>query len=338
MSGQIRKKAMRCDAAARWLMLYLYDELAACERELLEAHLAECPDCRQALERARILLRQVATYSRPEPDSRLLEQCRSRLGETLDELARTPSWRRWLSGLHPFSWLASHPAMGTALLILLGVVVGYGVPRWLEQASEGSLAAAPVITVHPQPSEAELMNAQVQGIHWIGSGADGDLRVEIQLAAERPLLLQGDPADDRVKFVLMRVARGYEWADPSLRMDSLNVLATKNGDAEVRRTLCEVARKDHNPAVRLKALEALRGAEQDERVRQTLLELLLQDENPGVRVEAINGLRALVERSGENVDARLIEVFRDRMHRDPNTYIRMQSAAAIRDLTPREVY
>lgn len=337
MNKQIREKAMHCDAAARQIVFYLYDELAAEEKELLEAHLAKCPDCRRALERERTLLRQVAAHPRLEPDSRLLEQCRSRLGETLDDLARTPSWRHWLSSLRLSSWLVSHPVMSTALLVLLGAVVGYSVPRWLEQTSASSVAAAPAITVHPQPSEAELMNAQVQGIHWVGSGANGDLRVEIQLAAERPLLLQGDPTDDRVKFVLMRIARGEERADPSLRMDSLNVLATKNEDAEVRQVLCEVARNDRNPAVRLKALEALRGSEQDELVRQTLLELLLKDANPGVRVEAVNGLRALVERSGE-VDEHLVEVFRDRMQRDPNTYIRMQSAAAIRDLAPREVY
>ncbi len=338
MKDQPREQPMPCDVAARRIVFYVCDELAAGEKELLEAHLAECPSCRQVLERESTLLQQIVATPRLEPDFLLLEQCRSRLGETLDDLAGVPSWRRWQSSSWPSSWLALHPAMGTALLILLGVVVGYGVPHLLERSNEDSVAVAPVMTVRPQLSEAELMSAQVQGIHWLGPGADGDPRVEIQLAAERPVVLQGEPDDDSVKFVLMRLVRSYEQADPSLRMESLNVLGMKNEDAEVRRTLCEVARNDHNPAVRLKALEALRGFEQDELVRQTLLELLLKDENPGVRIEAINGLRALAERFGENVDERLVEVFRDRMQRDPNTYIRMQSAAAIRALAPREVY
>jgi hypothetical protein len=34
----------------------------------------------------------------------------------------------------------------------------------------------------------------------------------------------------------------------------------------------------------------------------------------------------------------MIAVLRDRMQKDPNTYIRLQSAAAIRDLGPREKF
>jgi HEAT repeat protein len=89
--------------------------------------------------------------------------------------------------------------------------------------------------------------------------------------------------------------------------------------------------------VRLRALEALRGFEQDDNVRQTLLDALLEDSNPGVRVEAINALRGLAEK-GTLDDPRLVNVLRDRMQRDPNNYIRMQSAAAIRQLGPRGVY
>jgi hypothetical protein len=37
-------------------------------------------------------------------------------------------------------------------------------------------------------------------------------------------------------------------------------------------------------------------------------------------------------------DDHMIAVLRDRMQKDPNTYIRLQSAAAIRDLGPREKF
>ena len=49
-------------------------------------------------------------------------------------------------------------------------------------------------------------------------------------------------------------------------------------------------------------------------------------------------IRALVERAPERLDERLLEIFRDRMQRDPNPYIRMQSAAALQGIGPREVY
>jgi hypothetical protein len=34
----------------------------------------------------------------------------------------------------------------------------------------------------------------------------------------------------------------------------------------------------------------------------------------------------------------MLEVLRERVQKDPSTYIRLQSAAAIRDLGPREKY
>ncbi len=336
MKHQQQERPMHCEAAARLLTLYLCDELSATERTALEAHLATCATCAEDLTRERALLQALRARPRLEPDLRLLEQCRSQLGETLDDLS-VPAWQRWFALLRSASGWAVHPALGTALLLLLGVAIGYGVPYLLQQrAEDGSIV--PALTVRPQPSETELLEAQVEGIHWLGAGADGAPRIGIQLAAERLLLLEGSPHDDSVKFVLMRLARSFEHADPGLRMESLSVLGAERNDVQVRQTLCEVARNDRNPALRLRALEVLRGLEQDDAVRQTLLDRLLHDENPGVRIEAINSLRALVERSPERPDQRLLEVFRDRMQRDPNTYIRMQSAAALQGIGPREVY
>ncbi|MCL6480724.1 MAG: HEAT repeat domain-containing protein [Firmicutes bacterium] len=327
---------MSCETAARLRTLYLCDELSATERTALEAHLATCAMCAEELARERTLLQALSTMPRLEPDLRLLEQCRSQLGETLDDLPG-PARPRWFAFLHSASGLAGHPALAAALLLLLGVAMGYGVPHLLQQRAEDD-PIVPVVTVRPQLSETELLQAQVEGIHWLDTSADGGPRVGIQLAAERPLVLEGSPDDDAVKLVLMRLARSFEHADPGLRMESLSVLGAERDDVQVRQTLCEVARNDRNPAIRLHALEVLRGLEQDDAVRQTLLDRLLHDENPGVRIEAINSLRALLERSPEQRDPRLLEVFRDRMQRDPNRYIRMQSAAALQGIGPREVY
>jgi HEAT repeat protein len=86
--------------------------------------------------------------------------------------------------------------------------------------------------------------------------------------------------------------------------------------------------------VRIKALEALQGFEQDSTVRQTLTEALQNDDNSGVRVEAINlllnALRA--ENSSGMADPKILAVLRDRRRNDPNNYIRLQSAAALRQM------
>ena len=86
--------------------------------------------------------------------------------------------------------------------------------------------------------------------------------------------------------------------------------------------------------MRLKALEALGDADPQDIVRQTLLDALSADDNLNVRIGAINALRDMTARGQMVSDARTLAVLRDRMQRDPNAYIRLQSAAAIRALSP----
>jgi HEAT repeat protein len=88
-----------------------------------------------------------------------------------------------------------------------------------------------------------------------------------------------------------------------------------------------------------------------------LLEALQHDANPGVRVEAVNLLvRALEgeapgetpgsgrepETAGAQIPAdpsveRVIRALEGLQHRDPNPYVRLRSAAALRQISPREV-
>jgi HEAT repeat protein len=70
-------------------------------------------------------------------------------------------------------------------------------------------------------------------------------------------------------------------------------------------------------------------------VRQTLLGALVEDRNPGVRVEAVDALRGMAEKGDAPSDDHMVSVLRDRMQNDPNTYIRLQSAAALGALGPR---
>jgi HEAT repeat protein len=116
------------------------------------------------------------------------------------------------------------------------------------------------------------------------------------------------------------------------------LLSAKTNDPEVRSALCHAVHNDKNAAVRLKALEALNGAEPQDTVQQTLLDALVDDQNPGVRVEAINSLRDMVAKGEVSSSDRMLSVLQDRMENDPNAYIRLQSAAAIRDLGPRRKF
>ena len=133
----------------------------------------------------------------------------------------------------------------------------------------------------------------------------------------------------------------------------------------MRGALLEAARKDQNPAVRLKALEALRDSTSDGSVREALLEALQHDSNPGVRVEAVNLLiRSLEETDGEMLPpmpenevmprlpggvqspaggqrtpqesmAYMIQTLEQLQQKDPSRYVRLQSAAALREISDR---
>jgi hypothetical protein len=69
-------------------------------------------------------------------------------------------------------------------------------------------------------------------------------------------------------------------------------------------------------------------------VRQTLMEALQNDDNSSVRVQAVNLLSSALraESSSGAVDPNILSVLRDRLRNDPNNYIRLQSAAALRQL------
>ena len=93
-------------------------------------------------------------------------------------------------------------------------------------------------------------------------------------------------------------------------------------------------------AVRLKALEALNGSDMQDSdmVLQTVLDALESDQNPGVRIEAVDTLRDMAAKGQVASDDRALAVLRDRMAKDPDTYIRAQSAAAIRELGPHQKF
>ena len=80
-----RRRAVVCREAVEMVTDYLEDVLPRRDRERLEAHLAECPHCREYLEQIR---RTIAVAGRIEPEE--LEP------EVRDELVDL--YRRWRAG------------------------------------------------------------------------------------------------------------------------------------------------------------------------------------------------------------------------------------------------
>jgi hypothetical protein len=333
-----------CEEFEPSLVLLAADELSTAERAEVVDHLAHCSRCAAAWEREKNLLAQLATQ-RAEPEAALLASCRASLEDALDREEERSSWRRAIGAWLPLSWLAPRPAWGAALLLLIGFGVGILVPRLMRHSgaptTPSSLTPTATETTTPnEPTNAplDLRSAEVAGISVLPSGDDQPPRVEVQLRAQRPFTVQGTVNNENVKSVLLNVLRNNGRFDPDVRLDAVDLLRARNNDPDVRSALCHAVHTDRNAAVRLKALEALNGAEPQDIIRQTLLDALVDDQNPGVRIEAINALRQMAARGQVVTDNRMLSVLRDRMEKDPSTYIRLQSAAAIRDLGPRQKF
>jgi hypothetical protein len=338
-------------------------ELEDAEQHSLSAHLAQCPTCSESLEHEKELLA-LLSENRIEPDATLLASCRASLTDALDREEERGWLRRALGTLLPGDWLTPRPAWSAAVLLLIGFSVGVLAPRLLRHPANvttpGNPSAAVTTTNDPDsaqvtpvdssdagsaaniaPTPLDLRTADVAGIDVLpSSGGDDDSpRVQLQLRAQQPVTLSGTVNNDDVKDVLLGVLRNGERFCPDVRMDAVDLLRARNNDPDVRNALCHTVHSDRNAAVRLKALEALDGTEPEDVVQQTLLDALVDDDNPGVRVEAINELRDLAA-SGRvsSDDGHMVSVLRDRMQKDPNTYIRLQSAQVIRELGPRQKF
>src|SRR5713226_5706587 len=353
------EKNVGCKDVAPLLVFYACGEATYKERKQIEGHVAHCEACATQLGEERHL--QEALLGAPQPADEfdasgiLLSQCRSELAEALDDLSAPPIQEHW----RPFGWLrrwmALRPAWSGALLVLFGIVVGTQVIPWARNGNNSAgNGHAMNVTAKPPLTKDQLDGMAIAGVNFSPSSDAGSPDVQLHLSAEQPMILTGRADDSDMRSVLTYVVENGERFDAGLRLDCLEALKTASRDQQVRRALIAASRKDQNPAVRMKALESLRGTASDDDVRQALLDALEHDANPGVRVDAINVLvgslqhreseetapetavAAPVAKPGrpeedESVE-RVVRALEQLQHRDPSRYVRLRSAAALRQI------
>jgi anti-sigma factor RsiW len=341
--------AVRCEEIEQLAVLYVCDELDPAVRAAVDTHTAQCPACATVVSREARLHQAIASFDQPadslDPSGLLLAQCRNELAEALDDRqarANQPGWRTVFS---PAAWwtvlcdtLIYHPATSMAALVVVGFLAGLAGQR-LRVTSPA--APRPVVTVSSAPklTEQQLQSAGSANVAWVTPSGSRTPLVQVQLMSQAPMSIVGSPDDADVQRALTFVLENGQRFDSGVRMDSLEVLRTRCADPEVRRAVCTAALSDRNPGVRIKALEALQGFEQDPTVQQTLIEALQNDSNSGVRVEAINLLVNALRADGwsGSADPKILGVLRDRLRNDPNKYVRLQSAAALRRIGAGEL-
>jgi HEAT repeats len=340
------------------LMLSAAGELEPADQARVMAHVVDCKLCAAALAREREVLTLLSAGHRREPDAAMLAGFRAGLDDALDR-EEEGGWLRRTLGLRlPLNRLAPGPAWSAAMLLIVGFCFGAFAPRLFRHppvvfapgnapSTDVSASSSPAPPSPTQTSSGtnassvapfDIHSADVAGISVLPSDDQGLPRVQLQMKTQQPVMLEGTVDDDDVKDALLTVLAGGDRFCPDIRLDAVECLRGRSSDPAVRSALCRAARKDRNAAVRLKAIEALDGDGSQEAVRQTLLDALVGDQNPGVRIEAMNALRNMAENGQMHSDDHTIDVLRERMQKDPNTYIRLQSAAAIRDIGPRQKF
>ncbi len=358
-----------CEQVAPLLVFYACDEVDKAEASLIEQHLSVCAMCRAQLAEEKSFLTKMSSLPRDadrlDGSGVLLSQCRSELAESLDDMVRPPVLEKTPVFSAFRRWMALRPVWSGAALVFAGLLVGVQTSQWFT-ARNGANPLDQAVNVRPGPhiSDDQLSKINVAGINFTPSAGSGEQNVRLQLNAEQPMELTGSLDDSDVRRVLTYVVKSGDRFDPGMRLDCLDALKTRAEDAEVRAALLAAGRKDQNPAVRLKALEALRDSASEEPVRELLLNTLKHDTNPGVRVEAVNLLVSSLDKShevmglpvvirgmpagntqmmqpatGENeLDASWVGVIRELealQHSDPSRYVRLRSAAALRQLSAR---
>jgi hypothetical protein len=364
--------SLTCEAAAPLLIFYACDEVTDAEKTLLDAHLASCPACSEQLQQERQLLDALITTVQPadvlDTAGVLLAQCRSELAEKLDELAAPAVKERW----QPFGWvrrwMALRPAWSAAALVVFGVALGTQLIPWLETANDVAGPAVNVLAA-PKISDEQLSQLGVSGIRFSPASDAGSANIQLHLNAQQPIVLSGNVDDPDVRRVLTFVLESGERFNVDARLDCLDGLKPRSGDAQVRKTLLDAAHQDQSAAVRMKALESLRDAAQQQDVRNAVLDIVAHDPSSGVRIGAVNLLVRSVEQDAQgpaaaaedtaapaehaddpqnsaafaeaNADAadastlRVIRALEECQQKDPSRDMRSRCAAALRQIGVR---
>lgn len=320
-----------CAEFERRLTLYVWQELEPADRAAVEQHIAECSACSAALARERTLFEQLGSLDSEQPSDLLVAQCRRSFSRTLDRAeASARWWKQVKAAFRPASWLVARPAWTVAALVLIGFFAG----RFASRTAPLQLATSePVAAESVTP--ASFDTSSIVGIQRLPGGD-----VAVRMRNDQPVVVQGGLNDRDIRSALLAALEASDAPDPDARLESVDLLRASRTDAAVRRALCQAMLHDKNPSVRLKAIDALRGLEQESEVRHALLRALEHDANPGVRVEAIGALRAYLDAAPSATwtsDGSLVRVLRDRQQKDPNEFVRLQSDAAIRQISSRDV-
>lgn len=309
---------MNCESVTKLIPLYYYGELAPDEEDHVEQHLDGCAACGREAERHRAI---AAALDRRElqPSAALLAECRHDLMRavyreetrvlTAGQATAWGHFRQGFADLFPalFRWRTPLGAMAL-------VALGFASARFTLPGGGGAISA---LSLAP-----ENVISSVRSVQAAPEGApQGEIRIVLDQTQRR--VVTGRLNDGNIQRLLLAAA--HDENNPSVRVESVDVLKSHSDSAEVRSLLLNRVVHDPNAGVRLKALDGLKAFTADPEVRQVLAQVLLQDDNPGVRIQVVDELTS-------HADDNMVGMLQNVVQREDNTYVRRRCEKALKDL------
>jgi hypothetical protein len=312
---------MKCEWVRENIVLHVYGELADDARHELEQHVSRCADCALELKAEQGFHELLSQDRAADPTPNLLASSRMRLQEGLETAQQGGLLHRF--AFDPMTWLRQvrfSPALASVILIL-GFAGGVGATYKMYSHS-----GTPVITpIATNPSVSGVpTEASVSGIDSVTT-IPGTDQVTIKYNTLSTQEAQGSLNDQKIQQLLLYAARNNY--NSGVRVDSVDLLAQKSGETQVRDALIYALQNDTNPGVRLKSLDALGTyVKTDTNVRDSILRALVNDSNSGVRIEALRLIEPV------KADGSVRGVLMALAAKDQSTYIKSQARTMLAQL------
>ena len=160
--------------------------------------------------------------------------------------------------------------------------------------------------------------------------------------------LKAQSHDMQVRGALVAAARKDQ--NPAVRMKALEALRDSASDDKVREVLLEALEHDANPGVRVEVVNMLVHAMEHDSMDMPFPEIedvplappapALPSVGAAPRVPEVPAVRAVDAVKPELADPgqRVVRALEELQKRDPSRYVRLRSAAALRQIGPRELH
>jgi plasmid stability protein len=290
-----------CESFRDRLSLLLYGELTFEQEEQIHQHVAGCSACQMELDRARRMHQALDEEEPVMPAALLVDARRSlrlRLAGERERAAVRAAGGRWM-----LSWSAFLKPAG----VLAALVAAFAAGR----STDGLPGIVAGTRQTPVASRVSFVEPEQGG------------GVRISLDETRRRVVRGSMEDPSIRQLLMTAAR--DSSDPGLRVESVEMLCSRSGEAEVRNALLHALEHDSVPSVRLKALEGLKLFSKDQQTRQVLARVLLNDTHAAVRAQAIDLLT-------QSPSADVVAPLQELMRREQDDYVRLRTQSILRDM------